>query len=87
MKKKIYILTVALIATAACICASTPYLTVNYVTGEGPCSDYFHGRKEIQIWNDVVILFLQAILVKTGLTTLIRFVPCNLLMLFQQSMK
>jgi hypothetical protein len=55
MKKKIYILTVALIATAACIYASTPYLTVNYVTGEGPGSDYFSMEGgEIQILNDVV---------------------------------
>ena len=42
MKKKIYILTVALIATVACIHAGTSsFLTVNYVTGESPDSDYF----------------------------------------------
>ena len=53
MKKKIYILTVALIATVACIHAGTSYLTVNYVTGEGPASDQFSIEGgEIQILND-----------------------------------
>ncbi len=55
MKKKIYILTVALIATVACIHAGTSYLTVNYVTGEGPDSDYFSVEGgEVQILNDTV---------------------------------